>query len=177
MSDLGQRLAQSDQSAFAELYDARADRLHHYLTSRLSSREDADDVLQSSFVRLAQGRHRLPQVEHLVAYLFQIARNESAEFLKRKGRESHVLNEFGEQLLFRNGDHAGQTDMLHAESAIEALRQLTVEQREIVELKIYGQFTFSEIAEIVGVPQGTAATRYRTALERMKAWCLEMHNE
>jgi RNA polymerase sigma-70 factor (ECF subfamily) len=177
MSNLGERLARSDQAAFAELYDACADRLHHYLTLRLNSREDADDVLQSTFVRLAQGRHRLPHVEHLAAYLFQIARNESIEFLKCKGRESRVLNELAEQLLFRNADNSSQTDQEHVETAADALRHLTFEQREIVELKIYGQFTFSEIAEIVGVPQGTAATRYRTALERMKAWCLEMRNE
>ena len=53
-----------------------------------------------------------------------------------------------------------------------ALARLTFEQREIVELKIYVKLTFSEIAEIVGVPQGTVATRYRTAMERMKGWCL-----
>jgi RNA polymerase sigma-70 factor (ECF subfamily) len=177
MTELGQRLARSEQSAFAELYDACADRLHHYLTLRLGSREDADDVLQTTFVRLAQGRHRLARVERLAAYVFRIARNESIDLLRKKGRESHVLAELGVELLFRSTGESTPIDDELLQSAVRSLVSLSVEQREIVELKVYGKFTFSEIAEIVGVPPGTAATRYRTALERMKVWCLERHNE
>ena len=54
-----------DPSAFAELYDACADRVHHYLVVRLGSRADADDVLQETFVRLARTRKRLATVENL----------------------------------------------------------------------------------------------------------------
>jgi RNA polymerase sigma-70 factor (ECF subfamily) len=74
--------------------------------------------------------------------------------------------------LFRNDDVGNQAAHELAECVAAALARLTFEQREIVELKIYVKLTFSEIAEIVGVPQGTAATRYRTAMERMKGWCL-----
>ncbi len=56
MENLGARLAEGDQAAFAELYRACADRLHHYLTVRLGSRQDAEDVLQETFVRLARNR-------------------------------------------------------------------------------------------------------------------------
>jgi hypothetical protein len=69
MEKLGDRLAQGEQAAFAELYDACADRLHHYLTLRLGSREDADDVLQNTFVRLANARSRLAGIENLIAYV------------------------------------------------------------------------------------------------------------
>ncbi|MDB5389247.1 MAG: sigW 13 [Planctomycetaceae bacterium] len=172
MQTLGERLAQGEQAAFAELYDACADRLQHYLTLRLGSREDADDVVQSTFVRLAQSRRRLMGIENLIAYVFKIARNESADWLRRKGRESLFLSETGSELLFQNVQDDQSVHEL-IETAMAALAKLTTEQREIVELKIYGKFTFHEIAEIVGVPQGTAATRYRTALERMKGWCLE----
>ena len=42
------------------------------------------------------------------------------------------------------------------------------ELREIVELKIYADLTFREISEVTGLPQGTVATRYRSALEKMR---------
>ena len=127
MEKLGERLARGEQAAFAELYDACADRLHHYLTLRLGSREDADDVLQNSFVRLAQGRHRLAGVKNLIAYLFKVARNESADFLERKGRESKFLSARGYELLFRSddiGDHAAHE---LAECMTAALAKLTFE--------------------------------------------------
>ncbi|MBI3838109.1 MAG: hypothetical protein HY288_09265 [Planctomycetia bacterium] len=63
MGDLAERLARGDQAAFAELYDACADRVHHYLVIRLGSRNDADDVLQETFVRLARTRQKLAGVQ------------------------------------------------------------------------------------------------------------------
>ena len=68
MDERAERLARGDPSAFVELYDACADRLHHYLVSRLASRADADDVLQEAFVCLARTRNRLARVDNLQAY-------------------------------------------------------------------------------------------------------------
>jgi RNA polymerase sigma-70 factor (ECF subfamily) len=60
-----------------------------------------------------------------------------------------------------------------AEEIAAALERLPVEQREVVELRIYGGLTFREIAEVLAVPQGTVATRYRTALQRLRALFVE----
>ena len=86
MDGLGERLARGERAAFAELYDACADRLHHYLVVRLRSREDADDVLQEIFVRLARTHKRLVDVENVIAYVFTIARNEAARLAARRSR-------------------------------------------------------------------------------------------
>ena len=67
---LAGRLAQGDESAFRQLYDACADQLHHYLTVTLQSRDDADDVLQETFKRLAQGRRKLMAVQNLAGVRF-----------------------------------------------------------------------------------------------------------
>src|SRR5262249_3111042 len=90
MDELARRLARGDQSAFVELYDACADRVHHYLVVRLGSRADADDVLQQTFVRLAGIRTTLSSVENLTAYVFATARNEAARFLQRRAREGRL---------------------------------------------------------------------------------------
>ena len=55
---LAARLARGEEAAFADLYDACADRLHHYLTGRLGSADRAADVLQSTFVRVVQSRRQ-----------------------------------------------------------------------------------------------------------------------
>src|SRR5437764_13014954 len=77
MHELAARLARGEEAAFAELYDASADRLHHYLVGRLGSRDAASDVLQTAFLRAVKSRRRFRGVENPVAYLFQIARNEA----------------------------------------------------------------------------------------------------
>ena len=84
MATLQARLAQGDHAAFAELYDAYADRIGHYLLVRLSSPDDANYVLQETFFRIARVRHKLAKVQDLEAYIFTIARNEGARLAASK---------------------------------------------------------------------------------------------
>lgn len=169
MDKLAERLARGDAVAFAELYDACADRLHHYLTLRLGSRDEADDVLQETFVRLVRTRRRLASVESLPAYVFTVARNEAARHGGRKTREQGRRSPLRAEDLFV----AAASDLQARETAemiAVGLGELTEEQRETVELKVYGGLTFREIGEVTGVPLATAATRYRAALERLREW-------
>ena len=104
MDERAERLARGDQAAFAELYDACADRVHHYLVVRLGSRADADDVLQETFVRLARTRERLATVENLVAYVFATARNEAIRFVERHAREGRLRAARSPRTLFEEAD-------------------------------------------------------------------------
>ena len=49
-----------------------------------------------------------------------------------------------------------------------SLARLAPDLREVVELKVYSGLTFREIGAVTGLPQGTVATRYRSALETMR---------
>ena len=95
MHELAARLARGEEAAFAELYDACADRLHHYVAARLGSRDAASDVVQSAFLRAVKSRRRFRGVENPVAYMFQIARNEAAR-LARSGRPATTLANLAE---------------------------------------------------------------------------------
>jgi RNA polymerase sigma-70 factor, ECF subfamily len=101
--------------------------------------------------------------------MFTIARNEAARHIGRKTSESLRRCELvADDLFVRDGGRLKARET--AEMISVALRGLGEEQREVVELKVYGGLTFREIAEVTGVPLQTAATRYRAALERMKEW-------
>ena len=168
MSDLGQRLARGEPAAFAELYDQCADRCHHYLTLFLGSRHAADEVLQETFIRVVRNRAKLAAVDNLLAYVFGIARNEALRHAKRQTRDSDRLKPLTESDLFTDGGDAARQDA--AQAVAEALQRLDPAQREVVELKIYCGLTFREIGEVTQVPLQTAATRYRSALDRLKEW-------
>lgn len=170
MDRLGERLARGDQAAFAELYDACADRLHHYLVVRLRSPDDADDVLQETFVRLARTRKRLSGVDNLIAYVFTIARNEAARLAARRARRRESRGGAANTALFCEAAGNDAQAREAAELVAAALDRLEPEHREIVELKAYAGLTFREIAEVTGLAQGTVATRYRTAIGRLRGW-------
>jgi RNA polymerase sigma-70 factor (ECF subfamily) len=169
IQQLAVRLARGDEAAFAELYDASADRLHHYLTARLGSRDAASDVLQTAFLRAVKSRWRFRDVENPVAYLFHIARNEAVTWLKRRRGSDRPLA--ADEIFVASGDVFGQQD--DAEVVAAALGRLTVEDRELVELKVFAELTFREIADVTRLPQGTVATRFRRAIESMRPWLVK----
>ena len=166
MRQLGERLARGETAAFAELYDCCADRLHHYLVGRLGSREAADDVLQETFLRLARSSRRLGSVENPVAYAFTVARNEALRKQQRPGCERRFLS--GADLFEIAGRDERQSRET-SEVVAQALSRIRDEQREVIELKIYGGLTFREIAEVTGVAQGTVATRYRAGINCLRS--------
>jgi RNA polymerase sigma-70 factor (ECF subfamily) len=142
--------------------------LQHYLGVRLGSRQDAEDVLQETFVRLARNRRKLGLVENLAAYVFTIARNEANRLFERRKRNPAGPGKIAAERLF---DESWSDDVAQRETAelVErALCDLPPKEREVVELKTYAGLTFREIAEVTGSPQGTVATRYRTALEHLR---------
>jgi RNA polymerase sigma-70 factor (ECF subfamily) len=57
-----------------------------------------------------------------------------------------------------------------AETVARALEGLNLDLREIVELKTYAGLTFQQIGQVTGLPQGTVATRYRSAVAKMQSW-------
>ena len=163
---LAARLARGEEAAFADLYDACADRLHHYLTGHLGSADRAADVLQSTFVRAVQSRRQFAHVENPIAYLFQIARNEAT---RAAGRE---LRHNAKQLTTDDWEPAvaSSCSLEDVDVVATALARLKSADRELIELKLFANLTFAEIAQITGDPTATVATRYRRALESLRPW-------
>lgn len=169
MRTLADRLARGDDSAFAELYDLCADRLFRYAAARLRSPEGAADVVQTAFMRAVKSRKKFRMVENPVAYLVQIARNETIRaatgVARRQERTATPAEEIG------NGKSTDGSDLREdAEALTQALERLDEADREIVELKSYSGLTFAEIAVVVGRPPATVVTRYRRALESLRGW-------
>jgi RNA polymerase sigma-70 factor (ECF subfamily) len=168
MATLGQRLASGDATAFAELYDACADRCHHYVVTVVGDCEAADEVMQETFLRLVRNRKKLSALEDLSAYLFIMARNEALRFIARRGRNTEGRVAGADLFLEAKETDPSKRDL--AELVARALASLPAQEREVVELKTYGELTFREIAQVTEVPLQTAASRYRSALARLKPW-------
>ena len=167
MDDLARGLAAGEHEAFARLYDALADRLHHYAAILLGSRQDADDVLQETFIRLARHRRKLADVENLTAYVFQVARNEAMRLARRNARHrSHEAGLSVEELFVPavESSASGRAEELLA----RGLARLNDKHREVIELKTFGRLTFAQIAEVLEIPPGTAASRYQAAVQRLR---------
>ena len=162
---LQEALAGNDPAAVELMWDRYANDLFAYLLVVLCSRHDAEDVLQTVFVKIAQKRHRLAKARRLDAYVFRIARNEVSSFISRRKRGRKVEGLDKSWLIVPEG-HQELNDL--AEELQAVLARLPQQQREVIVMKIYRQKTFLEIAGILGLSQNTVASRYRYGMEKLR---------
>ena len=146
------------------MYNSYADNIYYFLLSRLRSKEDAEEVLQSVFLKLVGIKERVLAIKEPRAYLFTVARNEAVNFaLAGKHRRSDAALD---ELWFEPADKAVNTE--EARLLELAVKGLPDDQSTVVILKAYQGFTFEEIGEAMGIPVNTAVSKYRYALSNLK---------
>lgn len=158
-------LVGNDPSAVGLIWDRYAKDLLAYLQARLCSLHDAEDVLQTVFVRIVRKRHRLAGARCLDAYVFRIARNEAMGFISRRKRDRAPRPIKKSWLVSSENSHESN-DL--AEQLQTALGRLPRPQREVIVMKIYRQKTFLEISRLLGLSQNTVASRYRYGMEKLR---------
>ena len=168
------RITESGAAALAGLYDLTATRLVRYAVTITRNQHDAEDAVQAALVRVAATPQMLCRAEQPWPYLLRIVRNEALLILRRRKRWSVVLN-LSDLLLRRNVDELEREETHRA--GWLALRTLPAEQSEVVVLKIWEQFTFLQIAEVLSVSPSTAASRYRYAMQKLASMLQSQEQE
>lgn len=151
--------AKHPRRGFEQIYRAYADRLLQYaIHSFRLSNEEAEDAVHEALLPWVQSPQKMSGVKNLKAYLYASLRNAC---LKRSGadRNSAMLEDVaaaeGPDLHLRTDD-------------ANALKHLPDEQCEAVYLKLWGDLTFAEIADLQNMSLQTVASRYRYALAKLK---------
>lgn len=160
-------LAAGDERAFAALYDRFGERLFRAAVGMLRRREDAEDAVQEVFWAVLRSRRRLAEVQDLTAYLFTTLRRAAGRCAARRARDP-MVSEVVIDVVSAPAEANLDTSARYGERLEKALSGLPTEQREVVVLKIDGELTFAEIAQVLGVSINTAASRYRYALEKLR---------
>jgi RNA polymerase sigma-70 factor (ECF subfamily) len=163
-----QSLASGDREAFAALYDRLGVRLYRTALTMLASTAEAEDVVHDLFVDLARNRQKLTRVTDLDGYVFTMLRHAVARRHRRRTLAQRTIDRLGRERVATGGFSTPPVAM-HDEALAAAVAALPAAQREVVALKIDGGLTFAEIAGVLGTSLNTAASRYRYALEKLRA--------
>jgi RNA polymerase sigma-70 factor (ECF subfamily) len=124
---------------------------------------EAEDVLQETFLALSQKEEAPEQPDH---YCVRSFRNRALNY--RRGLWRRLTRELESRRWFERAS-SEKPEETRAMQALSGLPQL---QREVIVLKIWHNYTFEEIGELLEVSPNTAAGRYRYGLKKLKA-CLE----
>ncbi len=159
-------LIAGDERAYAALYDRFSARLYRTALGIVRSSQDAEDVVQEVFLSVLKSRQKLRDVRDLTAYLFTALRRAAGRSAERRSRTPIQFVAEVEVVAAAENPRDGSGPC--GERLQPALLALPPEQREVVLLKIDGELTFAQIAEVIGASMNTAASRYRYALEKLR---------
>jgi RNA polymerase sigma-70 factor, ECF subfamily len=169
-------LAAGKPESFAALVEQLGDRLYRTARRLVDSPTDADDVVQETFAALVRGRTALNAVRDLEAYLFTTLRRAAAKSRGQKGPVTLRLDSIAELEAKETNSISTPTHKTSDREAEErvaqlhwAVQTLPDDQRDVLTLKFDGELTLAQIATVLGISPNTAASRYRYALEKLRA--------
>jgi RNA polymerase sigma-70 factor (ECF subfamily) len=145
---------------FETFYEAKSAGLVLYGRALGLSHGESEDVLQETFLALMQSREFPREPEN---YCVRSFRNRALNH--RRSLWRRLTRELESQRWFEKSHSESPAER----AAMNYLAGLPVEQREVIVLKIWNQFTFEEIGGLLGISPNTVAGRYRYGLQKIKS--------
>ena len=164
-------------SAWREWLETHGPKLLLFARQQTRSQEDAKDIFQDALVKLVEKVRTGEFVggqdswqPYLYTAIRRLAIDLSRRDDRRKRREDNVTADAEtEQYEAFHPWFESETSDDETRAQLESsLKELPEKFAEVITMKIWGERTFAEIGEILGISQNTAASRYRYGLEALK---------
>lgn len=164
-----------DLAAFAELSRRYRDRYMRFALRIVGNRDDAEDALQSAFIRAYRAIDRCRDPSRVGAWLYQIVANECRTLaIRRTRRERRIIRD---ETTLRTTAAEEPPEQDRVEDIEYALAQLDVDQREAFVMKHVEQLSYEEMVEITGVGISALKMRVKRACARLRELLEEMDDE
>lgn len=150
------------------IYRAHRQGLFTLALSVTRSAERAEDAVQTAFERLWRRPRRL--TGDRVAYVYRAVRNAALDQMRRARSRPVEVTLGGGESIFDGRPSPPHRAMAAEDEALlrDAVEALPDAQREVIVMRVYGGLTFEQVAEAVGDPLPTVASRYRRGLDALR---------
>jgi len=157
-------IGQDDQQAFQELYHTINSPLFAYILSLVQNTQDAEDILQETYLKIRAAAHLYQPQGKPMAWIFTITRNLSMMTLRKQKRNADLdmENLENDRLFATNMDIQDQL-VLHT-----LLRDMEEAERSIILLHAVSGVKHREIAQALSIPLPTVLSKYNRGLKKLR---------
>lgn len=151
------KIADGDDSALSKLYEETKKGVFAFVLYYLS-KEDAEDVMQDVYLAIRANANKYTADTNAKAWILQIAKNHALNKIKKNKRNvplDLVIDKW------QTSEYDGITDVMR--------KVLSDEEFEIVTLHVVWGYKHKEIGEMYSAPTGTITSKYKRAVEKVKA--------
>jgi RNA polymerase sigma-70 factor (ECF subfamily) len=163
--DLVERAKRGDRDAFGQLAAGEVDRLHAIARLVLRDPDLAEDAVQEALVRCWRQLPKLRDIERFDGWLYRILMRATADEYGRRRRHERAVQSIRMEPALADGA-ASLADRDELEGGF---RHLSIDHRAVVVLHHYAGLPLPEVAAALGIPPGTAKSRYHYAMSALRA--------
>ena len=165
------KLDDSKELAFKTLVKRYKERLYWHIRKIVLSHDDADDVLQNTFIKIFRNIDKFKGDSKLYTWMYRIATNESITFLNSKAKQNQIsnetLNENALQNLVADVYFEGDEIQLKLQKAIA---QLPRTQQLVFNMRYFDTIKYKDMSEILETSEGALKASYHIAVKKIKAY-------
>jgi RNA polymerase sigma-70 factor (ECF subfamily) len=162
---------ENSESAFRELVTLYKERLYWHIRNIVKSHDDADDVLQNTFIKVYKNIDGFNGDSKLYSWMYRIATNESLNFIKKRARQMQISNEEVNQLAINNLEadiyFDGDVIQLKLQQAISTLPE---KQQLVFNMKYFQEITYKDMSEILETSEGALKASYHIAVKKVESY-------
>lgn len=175
-----------DSTAFEQLVLAHQNQIYRLCFRMLGNAEDAADMTQETFLKAWRNLDRFQGDAAFSTWLYRLASNCCLDFLRSQKRRPTVSmtaeDDDGEEQTIEVADDSAtpEEELLLKEERSEiarAMASLDEEQRQILSLRVVNDLSYTEIAEILDIKEGTVKSRLARARENLRKKLLQIRNK
>lgn len=162
------------QKELTDVFKAERPRLLKYARYRLGNNDDAEDVLQDVFLKLHTRLSNTDgfQINDLRSYLFRTLTNVCTKCQSKASRLKTVPLDEKMDLADTMANSKDEADYRRI---AQLLTEIPEEQAEVIRLRIYGDNSFAEVAEILSLPLPTVKSRFLYGIEKLRRATIQKH--
>ena len=172
LGGLLRRCARGEESAFADFYDATSSRAWGLALRVVRNRAHAEEVLQEAYLSAWRQSSRFdPERGRAESWFLTIVHRTAVDRVRSAEASTRREHQYGEQeqsIPEPDATASAVHQTFEARRVHGALDTLTDLQRQAVELAYWGGYTHTEVAGLLEIPVGTAKTRIRDGLIRLR---------
>jgi RNA polymerase sigma-70 factor (ECF subfamily) len=165
------KLDNSKELAFKTLVKRYKEKLYWHIRKIVISHDDADDVLQNTFIKIFRNIDKFKGDRKLYTWMYRIATNESISFLNSKAKRNQVsnetLNENAIQNLVADVYFEGDEIQLKLQKAIAQLPRI---QQLVFNMRYFDDIKYKDRSSILETSEGALKASYHIAIKKIKTY-------
>jgi RNA polymerase sigma factor (sigma-70 family) len=162
---------ESYQRGFSLLVKTYQERLYWHVRGMVGVHEDADEVLQNTFIKVYKGIANFQGNSKLYTWLYRIATNEALTFLEKRKRQQTITLDDTENGLANTIKADSYIDPENLDALLRlAIQALPDKQRQVFLLRYYEEMPYDQISEITETSVGGLKASYHHAAKKIEAF-------